>query len=658
MKNLFRIMGCFLLVLAGFQACNRANEIEEEPTWTPDEEDVSLNTAEVDVTYDGNAVILGVSGNDAAHVMESLSKLVPNTQQTIDENTTLLIVPELSDAYEEQLLAMYEQDGVIAILNPTESNLDSWYIKHQWPECEHSGDVQDALIYSFSSTHHCIVTKPNDDDIHLDDDDDAGVIGDDDYFFDHLVDDVEPEDLLEDENYEEDIDEDYELDSSYEEDTYNDMYTYLHTWITHLNEDLEDAEALQVAALTTRADDAPDVSKLFYSYPYGKTYPFSVNAKVRKWGAYKADRIKGNGSIGVSFDIYQIHCYEDQPGEGDYYLVEMTASVANKDMYKGKWWNNHLGTYIRICGLYGMAFEIECAPVDPETKELLSTDEVSFTAGGFPVPATVVGATSYDKSYSHELGVGVSVSGKYTNKGKGKTEKGIEVGLDFTNTWTWSKSESRTISDTDISNNTIDNRASYLLTFNQLPKYKWSEHRGFDEGVSRTYRSTAEIRSSWIWHVKDAEDDSNESPIMIRFRAKPTYGAMSFVTTKDDLKKVTFDNLGNVEDYIELKPFIRERCGKITLKNDFKNNTSIKQASLYKVDKDTKEEELIWETKTTIKPGNEVTAPDAYRIADDYMVRFTTSDDREYEYSAFDVITIALGENKVVYAATDFTQVQ
>lgn len=641
-------------MMAGFQACNKQ---EEKALNTPTENDVNLNTAEVEETYKGKAVILGVGGNDAANLMQSLSEFIPSTQQTIDENTTLLIVPELSEAYEEQLLAMYEQDGVIAIINPTEANLDSWYLKHQWPECEHSGDVEDALIYSFSSIHHCIVTKPNDEDIHLDDEDeDAGELGDEDDFFDHLVDDVEAEDLLEDKYYDDEVNENYEMESSYKEDEFNDLYIYLHNWIALLNDDIEDAEEIETV-LKTRADDAPDVSKLFYSYPYGKTYPFSVDAKVRKWGAYKADRIKGNGSVGVSFDIYQIHCYEDQPGAGDYYLVEMTATVANKDLYKGKWWNNHAGTYVRICGLYGMSFEVECTPVDPVTKEPLSTDKVAFTAGGFPVPATVVGATTYDKSFSYELGVGLSVSGKYSKNSKGK-EAGIEVGLDLSNNWTWSKSESRTISDTDISNISADNSAAYLLTFNQLPKFKWLSHRGFDEGNSRTYRSTSEIRSTWVWHVKDAADDSNDSPIMIRFRAKPTYGAMSFVTTEADLKKMTFDSFGNVEDYIELKPFIREKCGKITLKNDFKNNTSIKQAALYKVDKETKNEELIWETKTTLKPGGEVTAPDAYRIADDYMVRFTTSDDRVYKYSAFDVMTLELGENKVVYAATDFTQVK
>lgn len=660
MKKLWVILGGLLLTAVAFQSCNRVDE-----NWqTPTEEDVNLHDPGVDIAYKGKAVILGASGEDAAEILKTLDEFIPNKQQTVDENTTLLVVPELSEAYEEQLLAMYDNGGVIAIVNPTRANLESWYEKHYWPECKDQNEMDETLIYSFSSSHHCIVTKPDDDDIHLDeDDDDAGVLGDEDVFFDHLIDDVDSEDAIEDENYSEKTDENYEMTTSFAESNYSKMYTNLHPWISILNEDLEEVQAL----LMTRADDSStDVSKIFNSFPYGKTYPYSVNAKVRKWGVFKADRIKGNASIGVSFDIYQIHCYDDQPGAGDYYLVDMTASVANSDLYKGKWWNNHAGTLIRMCGLYAKSFEIECTPVDAETKKPLGSDRIAFTAQGFPSPATTTGQTTYDKSHTFDIGLALSISmsRKHGNGSSSdpsspitaKDESGIEPGAELSFGWSWTDSESRPISDTDISNTTYGNTVGYRLDFNNLPKFQWSESRGFNEGNSRTYRSTVDIRSSWIWHVKDARDDSDAAPISIRFRAKPTYGAMSFVSTKADLKRVTFDNFGNVEDYIELKPFTREQCGEISLYNDFKNNISIKNARFYVIN-EKNEELLIWDSKSTIKPGGHiVTAP--LHITKAYTVRFTTTDDREFEYSSFDNITLERGETKTVYSATDFRQVQ
>lgn len=651
MKKLSVIMGGLLLVAAAFQSCKQTDEIWQHPT----EEDVNLHDPDVNVTYNGKAVIMGVTGENAGEIQQVLAEFIPNTQQTVDESTTLLIVPSLSEAYEEQLLAMYEQGGVIAIINPDRADLDNWYEKHKWVECKDANDMDGTLIYSFSPTHHCIVTEPDDDDIYLDeDDDDAGVMGDEDVFFDHLIDDIDSEDVIKDEDYSEETDENYEQTTSFVEDNYSDMYTNLHPWITILNEDLEDKKEMEL--MTRSGVDTPDVSKVFNAYPYGKTYPFSVNAKVRKWGVFKADRIKGNGSIGVSFDIYQIHCYDDQPGSGDYYLVDMTASVANSDLYKGKWWNNHAGTYIRICGLYAKSFEIQCTPVDGVTKQPLESDRVTFTANGFPSPATTVGETHYEKSSTFEIAGSASISKSKSSAidlQGGKEKKGMEYGVELSMGASWTKSENRTVSDTDITNTTTGNQVGYKLIFNNLPKFSWSQSRGFDEGKSLTYRSTVDIRSSWIWHVKDAKDNSEEAPIAIRFRAKPVYEAMSFVTTKADLKTVTFDNLGNVEDYIELQPFTRKQCGKIILENDFKNNVSIKNTRLYHVDPENKAETLIWESKSTIKPGNKVaTAP--LHIVNDYTVRFTTTDDREYEYTSYDTIQLENSEEKVIYSATDF----
>ena len=76
--------------------------------------------------------------------------------------------------------------------------------------------------------------------------------------------------------------------------------------------------------------------------------------------------------------------------------------------------------------------------------------------------------------------------------------------------------------------------------FKNLPYFRWKSSRGFEEGNSNIYRATAEVNAAWAWYMPKMKDNSDESPIAIRFIARPTYGAMSFVSTKADLHTFTY----------------------------------------------------------------------------------------------------------------------
>ena len=621
----------------------------DEPPMNPDDSETSVHDSDAGVTFDGNAVIMGLSGEYAGEIAEALGVLIPNTSAKVDENTDLLIVPELSTEYQNEMEIVYNNGGIIAVTNPSTLAIEKSAGENGWP-CSHVGDdVEHSILFSFNNTtHRCIVAEPGHE-YYMVDYDDIQLMPDkdnEDFFFNNLKEaagqSADDEAVVNESNFE----------TSLPEDKYPEMYAYLHQWVAMMNEDLNVSNQQNKSAFT-RSEQMDDVEDIFMAYPYGSTFPFTAHKKVNQAGAYKADYIDGEGSINVAFDVYQIHCYEDYPGHGDYYLVDMTATVANNGMYKGKWWNNHYGTYVRICGLYGKSFEIECAPVtDAETKIPLGTDKVKFTASGFPTPSTTVGKTDYSRSVSQSLSVGVSIGG--AKDGNNKQRGG---GANISAGWSWTKSESRELSDTDIQNNSSGNIVRYKLNFNNLPQFKWSEERGFDEGKSWTYRSTSEIRAYWIWHVPAAKDDDEEKPLCIRFRAKPTYGAMSFITTKADLKTLDFTDIGNVEQVFEITNFIREQRGGVIINNNFTDNTAIKKVSIYKAS-DTARKTVLWESKETIVPGKQKKTS-AFSIKDNYMIYLTTVDNKEYVYSTYsDGLALESGEYINVYSATDFKLVE
>ncbi len=634
------MLALFLVSIATLFSCSEDFGENTIPTPLPEGSETNINTAYTGVTFNGNAVMHDISGDECLEIKKALEVLIPNKASNVDETTQLLIIPKLSDVYKEDIEQVYDNGGVIAVVNPSMDNIKQWSSKNAWNTLHVDNDVNDAMIFSFNNmTHHAIVAKPNHDTFLVNDSD-----------IDNMSDKEEPNFFFKKqgsskdstENVEQDVDS-IQYETSYIEDNYSDMYTYLSHWVSLMNNDLNEMTTSQ----KTRGTALDDVKGIFRTYPYSATFSFSKEEVVRKTYS-KKHTIKGNGSISVAFDIYQIHCYEGQPGAGDYYLVKMRASVANENMYVGKWWNKYAGLYVRLCGLYGTSFEVECAPVYAnDSSKVYANDQVYFTASGFPSPSTTTGRTQYSRSMSESVKVGGTGS-----VGSGSEGKKGEVGINISGGWSWTESETRDISDTDIQNNSYGNIVKYKLTFQNLPKYEWSEERGFAEGNSWTYRSTSEIHAYWVWYVPNIKDDNKEQPISIRFRANASYGAMSFITTKADLQTKNFDQLAKVEKTFNLVNFIRDKRGTITICNDF-SNKAIKKIEIYEAS-DKARKDTLWYSQETITPNKEKTTT-AFPIDKKYMIYFTTTDNKEYSYSTYaDGLRLEHGETVKVYAAYDF----
>ena len=636
-----------VLFVASICACS--DDDNDAVSTTPSSGDFNINRAETGVTFDQEAAILGITGDDAMNVAISLMYLIPNFSQNVTDSTKLLIVPELSKLFEEQITKVYNNGGVVAVTDPSQEQLTKWFNAYHWDAGIVPGNVDDALLFSFGKGFHCcLVYGPDKENVVIDSEDIENMSDKDSEDFIYKDFSTEGVVTAEEKSTKADVEETDDDDVEYvwidfQNPKYPEVYNYLSSWIDVVNSDfskvgLPEDEAQQVKQQflqkVNRADNGgtqmQDVSEIFARYPYSIVAPFTAEATVRQLaGGSDPDVIKGTGAVTLSFNIYQIHCYADKPGAGDYYLVNMTAGLASADMYKGKWWNQHSGTYVRMCGFYAKEFQVECSPchqfkggtltASSEQPVPYSSDEVETLET--PKPVTTVGQTQYDDSFTFSVDASVSVSGGVNVM----MAPYFEVNPKLSFGWNWSEQTIRSVSDTDISNisgayvmnGDVVSKVGWKLSFNNLPEFDWWESRGFNEGSSLTYRSTNYLHANWVWHQKDVADDSTQDPIAIHVKVKPTYGVQSFISTYADWEEREY-NFGSVNQVINLRPFIRDKCAVINLKNDLTENV-IGVEVWQKGDKD----HLVWNYKTTLKPDQKVTTA-ALKVDATYNIYVTT----------------------------------
>ena len=677
-----------LLIIGGMFACSD-DENDNTSVNTPTAEEFNLNDEGTGVTFDQEAVILGVSGNDATDMGVSLMYLLSNIKQEVTDNTKLLIVPELSSKYEDAITKVYENGGVVAVTNPSESQILKWFEDVDWKDGFMPGHVDDALMFSFGQGFHCcVVYGPDNEDIAVDSTDVANMPDKDSegFIFKPLLEAQAPVTVKSTGVDASSAGEDVWTD--FESSKYPAVYSYLSSWMNTVNKSFEEKDVVDedetekvkklFAQKVTRADGDKadnDVSLLFSKYTYSVVLPFHAHAQQYEVLWSDPDYITGDGSVSLNFNIYQIHVYDEAPGCGDYYLVNMSAALESDRMYKGKWVNMHGGVWVRLCGYYAMAFAVDCIPWNIYANAPFTNDDVELV--GAPSPETTQGETVYTTQSSFSLNISGSVSaGKNfvtgANRGLGQG-RFLSGNLSVAAGWSWTDSKSRNVSDTDISNTSgayVVNgqpqpiaRAGWKMVFNNYPKFEfWGNDCGYNEGNSQTYRSTNYLDASWIWRAKYAKDFSTSSPIAIKVRTQPTYGSMVFWGTEEDLEYHTYNHFGAFDYTFYLSSFSRDRCSTVNIENDFEDGTSITSIEINRVNKSTDPKntpwhKLVWSTEKTIKPGNSVTSA-ALSTADTYHIYINTNDGHRYMYSKgdSDEKTLEEGTDNTVYSSLDFNK--
>jgi len=672
-KNfIFKSMLMFALICMpfAFSSCN-----DDEEDW--DKILAELEQTIADMEFGGselaqfryNSVLMAPSVMEV-RMLASLHLLLPNEAEIVGDDTRMLIVPELSSAYEKEITRVYNNGGVIAVVKPSRSNLDDWFSKHDWM-IGNTGDehINEAMLYSFSTNHSHIVYYPDNENLFLSLDEikAMGDKDDPDFFYaDCLKNDTT---IMEDEGFENDGSGELDALKHYESENPDELSwaEYLSPWIDLVNEKVSENES----RVMSRAEERVNVEDLFRYYHYGATYPWTVtNRKVRKLAGSSPDCISGTGSITYALDIYQVHRYDDEsiPGDdsGDYYLVKMKSSLASGDMFKN-FVNKHGGFYMRVCGFFAEEFIAEFAPgyVDSNGNfTVYGTDKVMIPASAGPIPRTTVGQTTYSESFEFGLGAGIGAEAGANTKGGAEGK----ISADFSVNASWSTSQERTINDVAIYNKTYGNIVYYSLEYFNLPEYKWvgiGFSPGFTADDNGAFRSTSSIESSWVWwvpgnKVPDAKDDSTGKPLAIKFSTRPVYGAKSWFSGTVDLKHYHYTDLAVIKpDIIHLNDFVRTRMGKISIKNRLADNQSISEISVYRLNGS--KEENVWTYAYTL-PYDETIESPALKVSDKYAVYITVAHrdengnrvESKYKYSKNNgILTLETAKIAPLYAGVE-----
>ena len=551
MRKKFRLLFWALPMMLGLASCTSNDDNYVYP-YEESQEHVAVDT------YDG------VTYNYPVYVAEGVSydmKLaledyLPNIVNKVDEKTCMVVLSNYSDLDDATLEALYLKGAVIVLENPSRAKLDAFFKDHPgWVGNSEDEDLDNALLYAFDENDEFLVQNTSSTDMVINDDVEGSLVEDADgtMTYDPVL-------------------------RSF--GIHNDIYKMIGPMIAHLADD-EVVEQEQAAARAfTRADDkdqTANLKNLAASYHKGETYNQSVDKRWRKLWFSDPDEFHGICPITVSYTIYPIHVYQDEPGAGDYYAVNMTAQISNNSMlmcgyngddyYCGKYRVYHGGVRLRWCGAYGKSFKV--TSVLRKKGDTYDNAPVIYPAQANPSPETTVNQKEYTSSSSQSFGFGISgeKSSKATTGDKNVAESGWKVGANANWKWDWSESTKWKIADTDVTNTSAGFAPSWELKYNHLPQFKWSEDYGFDLGTSQTYRTMQSIHGTWIWYEADTPDTDQETPYYIHFEALAHFGFMSFWGTKADLDEVDWEV--KASDDIKLKPMIRYRSGFLKLKNDF-----------------------------------------------------------------------------------------
>jgi len=526
------IMGTF-----GFAACSNDDNAVEI-----DKSDDSGYVASRTVTFEYKTY---VSPQVSGYLKGAFDACVTSPVGVIDEGTVLVVLNSFDDLDDATLSSAYNRGAFIAVVNPTLSAIGSFFDKHPyWAGRATEEDIDGAVLYAFNrSNHQYVLTAP-----------DEG--------FEASGGDVITDRQQNVENYS--------------------------LLLSSFFEYLRNVER-QNLAVHGNAKDSSDVKK--WADHIQRTKQFTVNVKktFRELALSDPDVFDGYWSWSVVYDIYPIHVYGVNGNKGaDYYVVNMSASVANDGMvmkskrdddaaWWGKGWNKHGGTYVRWCGAYAKHFEVRCGLAESVVDgKPTYVENVSYPATATPSPESDNGSTTITRSSSHSFGYGIS--GKLGHEGSVKKDgDGEKTGMQSKNyqeisanineNWEWSESEERQLKDVSINSIKSGSKPGWRLDYANLPEYKYKEDRGFDLGKSNAWKSTQEVHGTWIWYLPDMPDEDATKGLKIFTTVKATYGFMSWITSGADLQT----NEWVSEDYgtVTLEPMVRFKAGKLRLMNDF-----------------------------------------------------------------------------------------
>lgn len=606
MRQTFRfLMFMALPIVLGLASCTEHDNPVDNDQVTTDIDPTSVNEFKPEVF---TMASLWVAPGVDADLKQAFDWGTATTESTPEEGS-VLVLNKLTDVSEAVLQNALENGGpeyLICVVNPDKAEFEAYAESHDWFDVEADNVTDSTFIYGFNAVNRrYIIQKP---------------------VTEEGADPVE-ENINRAQNY----------------------YVYISAMLTDFGRSQQNGSNDKEDGKTSMEDFASH-------YHYAVTKTFNVEKTFREVLWSSADKLSGSFTATANYDVYMVHVYEGEPGEGDYYGVRMTASIASANMWKGKGDNTHGGVHVRWCGAYctdffAVAHIVSGTPSNYNWDEDTS-DKIIFTAGGFPSPSTTTGSTTYQDKNSFSLSMSQSIGGSAGKNSKGKS-KDIEAQFSFSESWEWSHTETRDINDVDIINVSRGNIAGWQLQFNNLPEYKFSESKGFKEGDNKAARGTMEIHGSWLWYDKTGKDNQDRTPWLLCTWLEGRYEIQSFITTEADLDKTNI--VGADKFIIQLPKMVNATAGQLKIKNDLSDGMTLSNVKVYTTDGIE-----VNEFENTVPNGGEQVLG-AFNTKYQYIVTFKgrTSDGKTsyYKYTLNPSIKLSHKAMTTVYANSDFTAV-
>jgi|SRR5574344_423299 hypothetical protein len=345
-----------------------------------------------------------------------------------------------------------------------------------------------------------------------------------------------------------------------------------------------------------------DVEKLFGSEDIKITHNITLNKVITHIKGASHDRISRESQIDVRYSIYPLYVFNDQPDKGDYYIVNASITAYNGNMYNGNWTQKHGWIRARICGFY--LRELSCSST---LQSKSGSDVGAFSSGGLPVPLTSSDQTTYSSGLSWSLSASVCGKEKGTKKlvpdhlpegwdndvindevppvppvppdpfnppdppdpPKYEIESLIKGDLSVGGGLNYKSTETKTIKDFSILNNSSKTTVNYTYKINNLPGYVDPLSISNPPSIAI---SDATFYQSWIWHVSDTKDNSDNSFILVN-KVSAIYGACHFYSSKADFVSEKFsDVFGNgITESVKTSDMpapLRIPTGRLVINND------------------------------------------------------------------------------------------
>lgn len=621
MKQLIKRFFCAIVLcalVAGLASCKK--EDPKDKVVNPSDVDLADLTWDLDFPYE-----VYMSPGVAAELADAYQDFILVPASAITENTYMVVLDKVSDLPAEQLVDLYTRDVVIAIAHPKKAEIEALF--KNYPEMGYFLDddsIDGAQLVALSSWNNGLYIIPDEEQFRerYSFETDHPIVPNP---ADAAAGDYDPEDPIV---------------YTYEEGLEYDLTHYF--FGAFLEELLAQQALYEEEEAQTKADpDNANVKKFAGKAHVWAAGTFSIS-EVFFRTSYK---FNGTAPVTVSYDVYPIHVYEGENGAGDYYFMDMTANIANDKMFQGKnaEWTSFFPVYLRWCGAYPKTFKVSSTLINSDNAA--SVSNAIFPAEGFPFPETIIKQNDYSKTKTVNVGCGVS-GNLGAKKGKGLSGGGS---VNVNAGWSWSDTKRWTVKDVDVENRTANSSAAWALTYNELPKFEFSQDQGFDLGNSLAYRSSMQLHGSWVWHIPDMPDDTETKPLRIKIEAEGNYGFMKFWGTKADMDTYSWNC--SFTETRTMPKMVNFKAGNLVLKN----NTQGKFISNIMVYNEAGKRIVPASVFQNNYPSGTDIKLGAYNCQENLMVKFKM-DGKTYKYTLNPYIKTVFKDNVILYAANDFTE--